>query len=303
MEKDFWRSIAHNDYQLLEGLTIEGLTPELLSKLGTADPELRDYYIYTTLEKWIERGLYTPEQLRELLTQLLQNLGEGLGEQGDDRVFLRSFSALTISEILKYEQSHHFLRKDEVQALLEQSITYLVREQDLRGYVSGKGWAHAVAHSGDLLGVLARNRHVQTRELERIVTAIAEKMTFPVEYVYTTLDEERLALAVIAVLTRGLLPASYWRWWCRPLLEVEAALHWEDTPNFARQEEICAYHNTRTFLRSLYFQLTLAGYQLPGAQELITAIIKTLRELDPGFYSVDVMTIIDPTLNIDDLRP
>ena len=30
--------------------------------------------------------------------------------------------------------------------------TWLLRERDLRGFVPGKGWAHAVAHGADALG-------------------------------------------------------------------------------------------------------------------------------------------------------
>ena len=33
--------------------------------------------------------------------------------------------------------------------------TWLLRERDLRGFVPGKGWAHAVAHGADALGALA----------------------------------------------------------------------------------------------------------------------------------------------------
>ena len=38
--------------------------------------------------------------------------------------------------------------------------TWLLRERDLRGFVPGKGWAHAVAHGADALGTLARSPHV-----------------------------------------------------------------------------------------------------------------------------------------------
>jgi Protein of unknown function (DUF2785) len=302
MDKEFWRSIATNHFQVPAGFNIEQLTPELLRQLGASDPELRDYYIYTTLENWIQEGRYTHEQLRHMISELQRNLTHGLGEQGDDRVLLRSFSVLTLSEILKYDNAHPFLTSDEIQNILEQSINYLVREQDLRGHVPGKGWVHAIAHAGDLLGVLTRNRYIGEHELELILTAIVEKTTAPVDHVYITLEEERLALVVITALTRNLLSFTFWRWWCRQMAGIEEVMQWEDTVRFARHEDICAYHNTKMFLHSIYFQLTLAGYKLPGVSELIEAITNVLYKLDPGFYSVDVIKILDPEINTDNLR-
>jgi Protein of unknown function (DUF2785) len=298
MDRAFWHGITTNDFQIPPGFTLDQLTPELLSRLGESDPELRDYFIYTTLEKWIQRGFYDPDRLRGMITQLLSNMEYQLGEEGVDSVLLRSFSALTLSEVLKYENAHPFFRAEEVLALLEQAISYLMREQDLRGHVEGKGWLHALAHAADLLGVLARNRFVQEAELERILIAVAEKASMPTTYLYLTLEEERLALVAISALTRNLLPPSYWRWWCRQMAQIEETMQWENFFHFARPTEIAAYHNTKSFLHALYFQLTIAGYKLPAAQELVEAIIKTLDQLDPGFYSVEVIKILDPDLNL-----
>jgi hypothetical protein len=221
MDREFWRSVAQNQFQVPAGYTVEQLTSELLHNLGDNDPQLRDHLAYTALEKWIQQGYYTHTQLRAMITDLTDNMKQGLGTQGDDTVLWRSFSALTLSEVIKYDNTHPFLREDEVKDILEQSINYLIREQDLRGYAEGKGWVHALAHAGDLLGVLTRNRYVGESRLELILSALAEKTMMPVNHAYVTLEEERLALVVIAALTRNLLPLSYWRWWCRQLAEVE----------------------------------------------------------------------------------
>ena len=42
-------------------------------------------------------------------------------------------------------------------------MSWLVRERDLRGYVPGKGWAHAMAHGADAIGVLAQSPHGRPR--------------------------------------------------------------------------------------------------------------------------------------------
>ena len=47
------------------------------------------------------------------------------------------------------------------------SPTWFLRERDLRGFVPGKGWAHAVAHGADALGALAGSPHCSIDELTR----------------------------------------------------------------------------------------------------------------------------------------
>jgi hypothetical protein len=306
LDKTFWRAIAINHFELPPGYTRDQLTTELLQKLGEPDPELRDYYIYSTLEHWIQQGEYNQTQLRNMIAHLTRNLTSGIDTSENDEanptILLRSFSALTLSEIMKYENTHPFLTEDEVQAVLEQAINYLMHEQDLRGYVQGQGWFHALAHAGDLLGALARNRFLHEPELKRIAIAIAEKTTIPNQYVFTTLEEERLALVIVAALTRNLIQPTFWGWWCRQFVEVEERLKWEDIVHFAKQEEINAYHNYKLFLHSIYFQLTLGNYQLTGVPELVQAIKRTLYRLDPGFYSVEVIKIIDPTIDTNKLH-
>lgn len=50
--------------------------------------------------------------------------------------------------------------------------------------------------------------------------------------------------------------------------------------------DICACHNTTTFLRSLYFQLTLAGNPPQVAADLVPKIVDALKVIDRGFYKL-----------------
>jgi len=302
MDKSFWQAIRKSDYQVPEGFTVAILSQELLALLGSPDAELRDYSAFDILERWIAQGLYTEHQMRAMLWGLVGNLNQGLGKKDDDSVLLRSFSALVIAEILKYDNAHPFLNENEVHEVLDQSLLYLEKEQDLRGHLEGKGWAHAIAHTGDLLGVLARSRYSGRRELERLLSALAEKITAPVEHAYTTVEDERLALVAIMALTRDILDDGYWDWWFLQLTMPVEKINWTDTINFARPKDICAYHNTRLFLHALYFQLTLAKYKMKGVKEMVSKIIEALHELDAGFYAAEVTRILDPGLNLDDIR-
>ena len=101
--------------------------------------------------------------------------------------------------------------------------------------------------------------------------------------------------AVWAALRRDMLSLSFLGTWLERLVRP-----FQERP---RSEIVTsplntnAYHNTRSFLRSLYFQLTL-GIRPPswytdtsffaGApalrDELLLLVVGALRTLDPGFY-------------------
>jgi hypothetical protein len=109
MDKAYWQAIIHNDYAVPADQNIQNLTPELLVALGSPDPVLRDEIAYPILERWLNKDLYSSDELRAMINQLAHNLTVGLGEVGTDSAFLRAFSALMLAEIVYYDLSHPFL--------------------------------------------------------------------------------------------------------------------------------------------------------------------------------------------------
>src|SRR5579863_3697279 len=153
MDAPFWQTIIDNDYLLSPQQSTAALTPELLENLGSTDPERREQSA-TILEKWFNRGYYSPGELSQIIAQLSDNLTVGLGEHGTNTVLLRSFSALTLAEIVYYDCEHPFLTANQLRQLLEDGLAYFLAERDFRGHEVGIGWMHAVAHGSDLLGVM-----------------------------------------------------------------------------------------------------------------------------------------------------
>ena len=106
-------------------------------------------------------------------------LGVGLGERDTDSVFRRSFSALILGECIGRDNDRPLVAGGKVLEWGDRVATWLLRERDLRGFVPGKGWAHAVAHGADALGTLARSPHVGTAELTVILDVIADRLLLP----------------------------------------------------------------------------------------------------------------------------
>src|ERR1044071_2423833 len=153
MDKDFWNSIAKNDYGLPAGHTLENLTDILFSYLSSTDPELRDDIAYGVYANWLKREVYSKETIKSHIDRLMANLGKGIGETESDTVFLRTFSILLLAEIVHNDNKKQFLDKNQGKTIFEKALWYLDAEKDPRGYIPVKGWAHALAHTADLLVV------------------------------------------------------------------------------------------------------------------------------------------------------
>lgn len=263
MDQEVLRAIIAADYAVPAGLTVEELSAPLLAALGSPDPALREP-APEILDVWIARGLYAPADLRAMAAQMVDNLASGLGEQGTDSVFRRAFSLLVLTSIVNKDNVQPFYDAAEVRAILQRVLAYAGAERDLRGYIPGAGWAHAVAHTGDMLWVLASNRHLDAADLGRVLDAIAALVAPPTDHVYLHNEEERLAHAALGVLYRRLAPPPTLTAWLERLvhpggrdLGFAALLSQPDTSR---------RHNTIAFLRALYFQvagLTYAPAALP----------------------------------------
>ena len=277
MDKQFWKAIQENDCNIPKGYTVKSLTPELLSFLGSTDPELRDDLAYTILVEWVERDLYTPDDLRQMIAGLSANLEIGIGEIGTDSVFLRAFSILALALIVYYDNKKSFLNPEEIEAILDQGLQYLAAEKDPRGYVSVKGWAHALAHTADLLLVLAENKNTSATEHIRILYETAQKLTNSTKWVYVHGEDDRLSAAVLTVFQRGLLDPPVVEEWLDSLKNLKSG-SWKGA--WTKEETTCAYFNVRNFLRSLYLQVVTEA-DFPNQDVLEKMILDAIQGTKP----------------------
>ncbi len=274
MEKAGWKAIVESGFAVPIDTTPQALAPELLEALGSTDPELRDVYAYPILEHWVHAHLYSHDDLRAMVARLAENLMAGLGEEATDAVFLRAFSVLMLAEIVHEDNLQPFLGEAEVRQLLELGLAYQAAERDDRGWVPGKGWAHSVAHTADLLWVLARNRYLGSRDLERLLDSIAAKVlssTTP----YLCDEDERLSQPLAAALRRGVLSAGFVNDWLSRLTDPPDRSAWAEA--FLAGQDLAARHNVKQLLRSLYFQLTLSETPPPGLVDILPTLTAALR--------------------------
>ncbi len=285
MDTTVWQSILENDYSLPTGQSATELTPELLNNLGSTNHEMREQSA-TILERWLNRESYSLDELSQMVTQLASNLRIGIGEQGTDTVLLRSFSALTLAEIVYYNHEHPFLTEGQLRRLLEDGLAYFRAERDVRGYEAGTGWIHAVAHGSDLLAVLALHHVFQVADLQRIMEAIATKVAPPIPHIYLYNEDQRMVRAVLWTLQRNLLTMDFLNNWLDRIAHYEGnpigieSFFEGEIPAIADMTSVSILHNTKQFLRSLYFHLMNAEQPPAVMLELLPRLQALLEPIN-----------------------
>jgi hypothetical protein len=278
MDKDFWRSIVENDCAIPAGHTARELLDELTENLASTDAELRDNLALTILATWLERGAYTNIEMRALIPPMLIGLRAGIGEIGTDLVFQRTFSALILAELVHVDNKQPYLLDSEVFDVMDKALAYLLAEHDPRGYVPGKGWAHALAHTADLLMVLARSRYLGKSELLHILQVIAARLVDTGHIIYIDNEDERLVNAVMAVLERNLLELDNLKAWSESIVRPDGE-GWKDA--FLSETRNRTRFNIKTFLRSLHYRLVKSEAPPAIAAEFIPVLRESLKVLTP----------------------
>ncbi|WP_053960471.1 DUF2785 domain-containing protein [Sulfobacillus thermosulfidooxidans] len=224
-------------YPLLE------LLCQLLENLRSSDPVLRDQLSYTWIEQLFTSSALSPEIVDQFIERVLnkEHLFYRIGEKDTDSVFMRAFAVLIIPLAMNWYETHDHLTPERIGTLHQALFTYIRQEQDWRGYISHKGWAHAAAHSADALSALGTSSLIRTEHLVAIVESIGY-----IAHVDTPLmhaEDDRLAMAAYLIMrthdktATGSVIGS-WLASLRP-----------DNPG-----KFVANSNTRHFLRSLYFR-------------------------------------------------
>jgi hypothetical protein len=273
----FWRGIKANDFAVPEGSAPGALLLEVCDDLlGSPDPELRDRLGYDISEAWIlRRKTVSDADLRPVVVLLEKNLGAGIGEDGTDSVLRRSFSALVLSLVAARDNAAPFLTAEEFDGLLSAGLDYLARERDERGFVRGSGWLHSVAHTADLLKLLARNPRLQPAAQRRILTGVSLKANGSSTF-WTWGEDDRLAAAALSILKRDDYDAATLDGWLdRFVAPWQSVLR---DPLALDPARFAAVKNGRNILTALEVQIGTSA-PFPAAEKERKAILTALRRM------------------------
>ncbi len=270
MASAFWEQVVAGGLQVPKDRPLDELTAELVAMLGSPDPALRDDTAYATLATWIGRGVYD-DLLAGLGDGMAAGLTQGLGETGTDSVFRRSFSALVLAECVARDNELSLLPQTRLLEWGDRLSGWLVREQDVRGFVPGKGWAHAVAHGADAIGTLAGSAHFRLPELTVLLDVLADRVLLPTPVPLSSGEPDRLAAATMAVFRRRLVPLRMIEPW---LARVTAAA---TTATRDGEDPYLTTGNPEAFLRALHLQVAFAPEPIDVRADLLLELVASLR--------------------------
>ena len=277
MSGSYWQQVHAAGLAVPSDRPLDELTAELTRMLGDPDPARRDGTAYPALATWVDRGVYD-ELLAGLGDGMAMGLLVGIGERDTDTVFRRSFSALVLGECIARDNSRPLLPGGKILEWGDRLTTWLLREQDLRGYVPGKGWAHAVAHGADTVAVLARSPHLATPELTVLLDVIADRVLDRTDRLFASGETDRLAHATLEVLRRNVVPLRVLEPW---IARVAAGARLGSARGATDPYLSCG--NAEQFLRSLYLQLSLGSQPPQLRSDLLLVVVDALKSTNSAY--------------------
>lgn len=245
-------NIRENNYDFT-GYNLNELSLKMIENIGSTDGELRDELIYTAFGQMIHiQNLLDSHQLNQLISHCLddKHLFYHLGEKNTDSVFARSFSVLVLSLLIEADHRHSFLAEKDFSFVIDQLFKYVRHENDIRGYVDGKGWAHALSHAADALISIAKHPYSRENELTVLLDIIKVKVLFA-DSVYNHCEDEGMAFLVFHVIQRELLKDDEILLW---IGDFQFRLG-EEQELVSDPDDLNLMLNVRNFLYSLYFRL------------------------------------------------
>jgi hypothetical protein len=272
MSLGYWNQVQAAGFEVPSDRPLDDLTAELTTMLGSTRPEVRDGTAYPALATWIHNGVYD-DLLAGLGDGMVAGLSVGLGESGTDTVFRRSFSALVVTECLERDNTHHLVPGARILDWGDRVAVWFLAERDTRGFVPGKGWAHAVAHGADAIGALGVSPHLAGPEHAVLLDVIAERvLQQPADEPLASGELDRLAHAVMRILRRNTLGTDALEPWVH---RIGAAAN-----PFGKGGDSDPFPPTampQAFLRALFVQLSLAPDPPTVRPDLLLVLIEALR--------------------------
>lgn len=278
MQVTDWQQVLATGIEVPADRPLQDLTSDLTVMLGSPDPDIRDATAYPVLATWIERGVFD-DLLGGLGDGMLAGLGVGIGESGTDTVFRRSFSVLVLAECLMRDHTAGLLPQRKLLEWADGIAAWYLRERDLRAFVPGKGWAHAIAHGADAIGVLGRRDAFGEPELTVLLEVLADRMLIP-GAPWAAGEPDRLAMAAMEILRRDEVPLPELETWLGRIVDQASS-----PPDDEDADPFLVTGNAEAFLRALYLQLSLAPEPPPVRSDLLLALIEGLRTSNPHYLA------------------
>lgn len=228
----------------------------LVDDLRSPDPVVRDTGAFTSLAALAVEGR---------LDKHLVELGvRGMGLLRDEEVQARTFGALLLALLADRDNMTGAATDAAVHVWVASLVGWYADEPDTRGWDPQLGWLHAVAHGSDAIGELAMSPRLGRTMLIDLLHLLVNRTVAPTTVHWVQDEDDRVAIAVMSVLSRNLLAVA----------DVVPELTrlgdtWRTAPSGPIPAQV---DNAVRLARTLHLQLTLGVRTTPEADVVHPAV-------------------------------
>ncbi|MBM7554067.1 DUF2785 domain-containing protein [Thalassobacillus pellis] len=262
------QGVKDKNYEIHDSYSLPDLTTMMLQRIGSTDPELRNGLIHNIFTTFIERKYYNHEQMRNILKSILNKnylfYRIHFSSQEEDAVFKRSYSMLLLPPIMEQHKLEPFLTTKEIHQIWSDLKRYLQQERDHRGYIPGKGWAHAIAHAADAVAAVVDCEEITVTEVKDMLPVIREQFLIDSPYLHD--EEERMVTAIMKMFEK--IEENEKVEWLETLLHKRES--WDDP------KEDIIINNCKHLLRSMYFRSLYGDHR--QLTLVLERLLRTLRK-------------------------
>ena len=244
---------------------------KLAACLGDPDPKVRDALAFEGLSSVMRSGGFEQPTLTALKAQLLERV-----RQPGSSAILRSFSALTLSEIARTDRIKAWMTDAERQEMVDAAATFMSGISDYRAFSDREGFVHAVAHGADFALQLALNPAVTRPQLDTLLNSMATQIApRDPNVAYWAGESDRLARAVLFIAQRKLHTEAEWKAWFTTVMDPKPLASWDVA--FTSETGIRRHPNARAFLLSVFAAAITS--EDPGIRQLVNPARESLKSV------------------------
>ncbi len=245
-------ALKAQDFALENAADRERLVLALLPCLDHPDPALRDGIAFEAFSTWLRADQIDTPTRRVMVQTLLPKL-----RQSDEVGVSAPFAALVLAELARSDHMSPWLEAGERSALVDAAVDYLENVDDYRGFETGVGWRHGVAHGADLVLQLALNPELEASALDRLSQAITAQVAPSSGHPYIHGESMRLARALFHIARRNLRSSEHWTALLNEVASPAPLPNWGAA--FESEAGLAKRHNTLDFLSHLYLLVQESG--------------------------------------------
>lgn len=230
---------------------LDRILNEMLRNIGHSDGLLRDKIIYNEFCKLLLTDSFNRDQINHVINKCIDNLSFNIDEKNTDSVFTRSFSILFLHAIIYYDNQKQVLSEDDFDFIFQSGLQYFKAENDVRGWIKDKGWAHAPAHTSDFMVECVKSRYFRKSFVTEILEAIHSNLfKLQIDNICYIDDEDiRMSLIIVHLLNKCYISEEDVSGW---LKSIKCRL---ESISSNKVEYYRVNKNYTDLIRALFFQI------------------------------------------------